>query len=67
MYDSRLRIELPLDIKGVKVAAKFYVIDGNVPILIGNDILEPLGAIIYTETGDLEFSKLGKTVTMAKT
>ena len=67
VYDSRLRIEMPLQIKGVKVAAKFYVIDGNVPILIGNDILEPLGAIIYTETGDLEFSKLGKTVTMTKT
>ena len=67
VYDSRLRIEMPLNVKGVKIAAKFFVVDGKVPILIGNDILEPLGAIIYTENGDLEFSKLGKTVTMAKT
>ena len=45
-----------------------FVVDGaDVPILIGNDILEPLGAIIYTETDVLEFSKLEKGVIMTKT
>ena len=67
IYDARFRIEMPMNVKGVKIAARFFVVDGDVPILIGNDILEPLGAIIYTENGDLEFSKLGKKLTMAKT
>ena len=67
IYDSRFKIEMPMDIKGVKISAQFFVIDGDVPILIGNDILEPLGANIYTGTSVLEFSKLGRKVIMKKT
>ena len=67
-YDSLLRVEMPLDLEGVTIDAGFFVVDGaDVPILIGNDILEPLGAIIYTETDVLEFSKLGEEVIMTKT
>ena len=57
-YGSALRVEIPFYIKGEKVGAKFFVVDGEVPILIGNDILEPLGAIIYTQTGLIDWKKL---------
>ena len=66
-YKSLLKIEIPFNLEGVTVEAKFFVVDGEVPILIGNDILEPLGAVIYTETGVLEFSKLGAEIVMKKT
>ena len=68
-YDSRTRIEIPMNIKGEKIKARFYVVEGdhNIPILIGNDILEPLGAIIYTETGVIEFERIGKMMTMTRT
>ena len=66
-YGSELRVEIPFYIKGEKVGAKFFVVDCEVPILIGNDILEPLGAIIYTETGLIDFDRLEKTLTMRKT
>ena len=57
-YDSCLRIEMPMNIKGEKIRANFFVVEGEIPILIGNDILEPLGAIIYTKNGVIQFDKL---------
>ena len=56
-----------MNIKGEKVKAKFFVVEGDIPILVGNDILEPLGAIIYTETGEIEFDRLKKKMMMTKT
>ena len=67
VYESWLRVEMPMDLEGVTIDASFFVVDGDVPILIGNDLLEPLGAIIYTETCVLEFSKLGEEINMKKT
>ena len=66
-YDSWLKVEIPLDFDGVEIDASFFVVDGDVPILIGNDLLKPLGAIIYTETGVLQFSKLGVQIAMTET
>jgi hypothetical protein len=67
-YESRSRIEITMSIKGEKVKAKFFVVEGdNIPILMGNDILEPLCAVIYTETGVIEFVKVGQKITMTTT
>ena len=67
-YESRSRIEIPMNIKGERIKAKFFVVEGdNIPILMGNDILEPLGAVIYTETGVIEFVKVGQQIAMNKT
>ena len=61
-YESRSRIEIPMNIKGEKIKAKFFVVeDDNIPILMGNDIPEPLGgAVICTETGVITFVKWDK-------
>ena len=57
-----------MNIKGEKIKAKFFVVEGdNIPILMGNDILEPQGAVIYTETGVITFVKVGQKMTMTKT
>ena len=48
LYSSKFRVEIPIKLQSLRVIASFFVIDGNIPILIGNDILEALGGIIKT-------------------
>ena len=50
-----------------RIIASFYVIDGEIPILIGNDILELLGGIIHTDEKRIEFRRLGLNMRMKKT
>ena len=46
---------------------KFFIINGDVPILVGNDILEPLGGVIDMDENIVEFKHLDRTVEMFKT
>ena len=46
IYGSTKRIELPLKIEDFEIDAKIFIVDGDVQILIGNNILEPLGCVI---------------------
>ena len=62
-----MRIELPLNIEEAEFDAKFFVINGDIPILIGNDILEPLGGVIDIDERFIEFKKLNCTVDIFKT
>ena len=61
VYSAVKRVELPLRIKDIEIFAKFYIIEGNLPILIGNDIIEPLGGVIHTDERYIEFNRLGRT------
>ena len=54
-------------IKDIEISARFFIIDGAVPILIGNDILEPLGGVIDTEDRNIEFKKLDRSLHLVKT
>ena len=51
----------------MRIIASFFVIEGNIPILIGNDILEPLEGIIKTREKELVCRKLNKSVSLVKT
>ena len=67
IYGSTKRIELPLKIEDFEIDAKFFIVDGDVPILIGNDILEPLGGVIDMDERVLDFKRLEKSAKMLKT
>ena len=67
IFESLMRIELPLNIEEAEFDAKFFVINGDIPILIGNDILEPLGGVIDIDERFIEFKKLNCTVDIFKT
>ena len=67
IYDSTVRVEIPIMIKDIEISARFFIIDGAVPILIGNDILEPLGGVIDTEDRNIEFKKLDRSLHLVKT
>ena len=45
-YTAKTKVYFPLALDGVIVQACFHIIEGNIPILLGNDILKPAGANI---------------------
>ena len=46
----------------------FFVVEGaKVPILLGNDVMEPLGANINMATHELMFQNLDETLPMIQT
>ena len=67
LYNSRIRIELKMNLRDVVIKGKFFIVDGDIPILIGNDIIEPLGGSIHTKERVLELKELGQEVKMIKT
>ena len=66
IFTAKCRVQMPLILKNVRLLVNFFVIDGDIPILIGNDILEPLGGIIRVETKLLELEKIRKKIEMYK-
>ena len=44
VYSSNFKVKFPVRIEQHELEFEFYVIDGSVPILLGNDVLELLGA-----------------------
>ena len=42
------------------------MVEGDIPILIGNDILEPLGGVIDTDERTLKFKEFDKSISMVK-
>ena len=67
VYKATFRVRLPLNLMHAKVMTSFYVLEGDIPILIGNDILEALGGVIHTDSKKLELKKLGLVLSMVKT
>ena len=67
VYESIMRVEVPLMVKDIEILTRFYIIEGLVPILIGNDILEPLGGVIDTENRVIDFKRLERSLNLVKT
>ena len=56
-----------MNIGGHSVDASFYIVDGEVPMLLGNDLLEPLKAKIDISNPLLEIQKLKSSIPMVRT
>ena len=67
VYQSSFRARIPLRLSKVKVMASFYIIEGEIPVLLGNDVLEALGGVIHTNERKVEFRRLGISLKMRKT
>ena len=67
IYESEFKACLNLNIGTETIDVEFYVIEGDVPILLGNDILEPLDANIKIGRRKLVFEKLNNEVCLLKT
>ena len=66
LYTANFLVQVPLSLEHISLVVSFFVIDGDIPILIGNDILEPLGGIIDVEKREIELIKLQTRLSMIK-
>ena len=67
IYPAKFSVKLPLRLLNIRIVCNFYVVDGDIPILIGNDILEPLGGVIDTDLRTLKFKEFDREINMVKT
>ena len=68
IYKSKIRTQMILKIGVHFQEISFFVVEGsNIPILLGNDVMEPLEANINMKTHEIEFLKLGESLPMIKT
>ena len=67
IYDADFKVLLYLRIGDEILEAKFFVIDGDIPILLGNDVLEPFDANIKIGKKKLEFGRLKQEVNLIRT
>ena len=67
LFECNERIEVTMCFKDVKFRSKFFIVEGNIPILIGNDLLESLGGVIHTDSKELVLKNLQLSLQMSKT
>jgi hypothetical protein len=68
IYPSTSKVILPLKLgKDTYIKAEFFIVKGEVPMLLGNDVMEPLGGNIDMENRKLEFKKVEGEVPIVKT
>ena len=68
IYVSKVKAIVPLELgDNVTVKVEFFVVKGNIPILLGNDIMVPLGGKLHLDLNKLELKKLGKEILLEKT
>ena len=68
IYVSKVKAIVPLELgDNVTVKVEFFVVKGNIPILLGNDIMVPLGGKLHLDLNKLELKNLGKEILLEKT
>ena len=66
-YTSGSKVRVPMRIGDSEFCVDFFTVDANIPILIGNDFLKPMGGSINIGEKQLEIKKLDKMIKMIET
>ena len=66
-YSSESKVRIPMMIKNSKFHIDFFLIEANIPILIGNDFLKPVGGSINIGEKQLEIKELDESIQMVET
>ena len=66
-YSSDSKIRIPMMIGDSEFYMDFFAVDANIPILVGNDFLKPMGGNIKIGKKQLEIDKIGETLEMIET
>ena len=66
LYSSNLKASIKVKIENYEVEFSFYIIDGDVPMLLGNDIMEPLGGNVNLYEKILEFKNISSCIRLFK-
>ena len=66
-YKSEFKVRVPLKFGKSEVFGEFFVVDGNIPILLGNDFLKPMECVLNYKHRDIEIHKIEEIVPMTET
>ena len=58
IYRSSKKVRITMRVGINEIDCEFFVIQGNVPILLGNDVMVPLGGVIDLDESILFFRKV---------
>lgn len=67
VYESELKIRIPMKVGNIEIGAEFYVVRADIPILLGNDVMEPLGGNINMKSRQLELKNIEQSIALVKT
>ena len=67
VYNSQVKVKIPMKLGKVSEEIEFFVVTGNIPILLGNDFMESVEASINIKNKKLELKKLKEEIPMLKT
>ena len=66
-YTAESKVRIPMRIGDSDLFVDFFLVDANIPILIGKDFLKPMGGSIHIGEKQLEIQKIGVIVDMIET
>ena len=67
VYESEFKAKLPMRLGDTRLDMEFFVVKGNIPILLGNDMMKPLEGSINLKESKLELKKVNKSIEMIET
>ena len=67
VYESEYKAILCIQLGNTEIKAEFFVVKGNIPILLGNDVLKPLGGNINLDKSKLDLKKVHESIDMIET
>ena len=66
-YEAEFKTKLFMRLGNLDMQVEFFVVQGNIPILLGNDVLKHLEGNIDLSRNKLELKKVNKTIDMIET
>ena len=67
VYTATRKVKFRMQVGVNEIDCEFFVVDSKVPILLGNDVMAPLGAIIDMEENRLVLNKADMDIPLEKT
>ena len=67
LYESRFKVRIPVYLEHSVIELEFFVVNGDIPILLGNDVMEPLKASIDLGQKKLKLKQVGEEIKIEKT
>ena len=67
IYKSNKKVTFTMQVGIMKMSCEFFVVHGDIPILLGNDVMVPLGGVIDMEDSKLVLNKVGMEIPLVNT
>ena len=66
-YNADFKVKIPMRLGDLRLNADFFIVKGEIPILLGNDVMKPLEGSIDMKEKKLKLQKIGKDIPLIET